>query len=145
MLKIFSGRPPDPPSERGFNPLSHSPPTTPLALPRRLRRLISSLFMVAPPPFQNPGPTPVFSPHLILCAVSFKPLKSCHKMLNLVSTPAVSKHSQFAFFANQASVFASEMSAAWPNLSFGQLGFASGSSSFASEKTKIWTPLPHPC
>ena len=36
-------------SERGFNPLSHSPPATPSASPRRLHRLISESFMVEPP------------------------------------------------------------------------------------------------
>ena len=53
--KFSEGGPPDPPSERGFNPLSHSPPATPLALPRRLCRLISKPSKLGPPPFQNPG------------------------------------------------------------------------------------------
>ena len=42
-------------------------------------------------------------------------------------------------FANQTSVFASEILAAWPKSALGQLGFASRSSSCGSEK-KNWTP-----
>ena len=58
MLKNFWGRPPRPPSERGFNPFSHSPQQ------RLRRRLIGfahsfqSPSWLDPLPFQNPRSAP---------------------------------------------------------------------------------------
>ena len=68
--KKFSGEIPQPPYERGFNPLSCSPPLEPSALAERLRRSIAvPLFKYRRRPWETrvpilPGPKPnAINPH----------------------------------------------------------------------------------